>query len=221
MLLLGGGGDSGSGNDTSADAITVEGMPIGLNVHVVPDTADDEQPESYVTVATREGNLVTFSAMSREQEGDTIQLDGPGEGVHTGGSFAWVTLPKDDAVAKVPLDGTGRPLQSGMTTVPVGDNPTGIAGFDGSIFVANTDDGTISQITPSVSDDAVPIDLPPDSQPADMAFDEDSGTMWVSDRTGRVIERPARWRQARGSSRPGTTATRRASQSSTGPSGLR
>ena len=161
------------------DPIPLDGTPIGLNIH-------DRQ----VSVATRTGEeLVTISKDSREPVGEAVPVGGQGEDVVTMGDFAWVTLPQDDAVAKVSLD-AGEVVD----TIEVGEEPRGIVASSDTIWVAALGSGEISRIDPD-SGDITPVELESGSEPTDIAFD--AGSLWVSDRANaRVIRIDAAGDQA-------------------------
>lgn len=152
------------------DPISIEGFPVGLNIH-----------DNQVSVATRDSqSLVTIDKMSRAPVGDPLPLGGEGEDVAVIGAFAWVTLPQDDAVARVPLDG------GPVATITVGDEPRGIVASADSLWVADLSSSEVTKIDADTRE-ATPIPLT-DAEPADIAFDE--AALWVTDRSGdQVIRR--------------------------------
>lgn len=189
VALLGGGGEGGGGSDPAsttaggsdspptdstgtgeafvdADAILIEGFPVGLTIH-------DRQ----VSVATRNGRALETIVKTTRESAARVDLPGRGEDVAIQGRFAYVTLPDDDVVARVPLDG------GAVTTIGVGDQPRGVVASGGSVWVANLGSGTVSQIdgVGGVSQ----ITLPEGAEPTAIDFSVD--TLWVSDRTGNVI----------------------------------
>jgi hypothetical protein len=144
------------------------GFPVGLSIQ-----------DREVAVATREGGqLVTIDKRSRKLAGPAVDLGGEGEDVVTTGRFAWVTLPQQDAVARVSLD-------DGVVegTIQVGDEPRGIVASSDAIWTADLGSGSITKIDPATSATET-TDLE-GAEPTDIAFD--AGTLWVSDRTGFVI----------------------------------
>jgi hypothetical protein len=187
----GGGGDGGSSSTTDAsvnttatggkqppdpklfgDPITIAGFPVGLAIH-----------DHDVSVATREGSgLVTIDKVERTQIGDPVTLGGEGEDVATTASFAWVTLPQDDAVAKVSLDGNTL-----LDTIPVGVEPRGITYSGGFLWVADFGSGEISKIDPSTDSTVDTTPLGNGAAPTDIAFGE--GSLWVTDRAGGQVIR--------------------------------
>jgi streptogramin lyase len=155
------------------DPISVDGFPVGLAIH-----------DHDVSMATRLGErLVTIDKATRE-EVSSVSLGGQGEDVVTTGRFAWVTLPQEDLVAKVSLDD-----ERVVDTIPVGDEPRGIAVSNGALWVADLASGQISNVDPATGDVTdTDLDAGPEgpAAPTDIAFGE--GSLWVTDRDNdRVV----------------------------------
>jgi len=149
--------------------IRVPGFPVGLSIQ-----------NNEVTTADRNGRSVTAIDKKDRQVVRTTQLPGQAEDIEAIGNFAWVTMPKEDKVAKVPLEG-GDVIQ----IVRVGDTPRGITAAGESLWVANEGSSEISRIDPA-SGDVTSIALT-DAEPTDIAFD---GTaLWVTDRAGDSVIR--------------------------------
>ncbi len=87
-------------------------------------------------------------------------------------------------VARVPLDGEGTPVAEGVETFPVGSEPRGIVSSGDSVWVANSESASISEIAHDGTVDTEDLEKA-DAEPTDIAFLDD--TVWVSDRTGFVI----------------------------------
>jgi YVTN family beta-propeller protein len=70
-------------------------------------------------------------------------------------------------------------------TVDVGEMPDGLRVAEDGVWVANSDDGTVSRIDPATND--VVTEIPVGGQPEEVAIGEES--IWVTDREGALIAR--------------------------------
>jgi YVTN family beta-propeller protein len=100
-------------------------------------------------------------------------------GVALGEGSVWVSNRGDGTVSQLNPD-TGDVEQE----IPVGKNPKGITVSQGKVWVVNTDDDTVSAINPGDSKAEAPIDV--GDEPRDIAFDDESGRLWVSQGDGTV-----------------------------------
>ncbi|MFN8150625.1 MAG: protein kinase [Solirubrobacterales bacterium] len=176
VLLLGGGDGGSSGPAVDDEPIAVDGFPLGLAIH-----------DNLVSVVTRNGGeLVSFEKETRKPVGEPIDLGGSGEDVAIAAGSAWVTLPDDDAVARIDLDGDGVPTGTPQR-IPVGTEPRGISADGDEVWVANLGSASVTMID-AKTNAPTPLPLPEGTEPTDVAFDGDD--VWVSDRGGSVIELP-------------------------------
>ena len=101
---------------------------------------------------------------------------GPGD-ITIGAGSAWVSLPDDDALARIDTaDGAVS------DTIEVGRRPAGVAVGAGAVWVANSGDGTVSRIDPKTARVTDTIEV--GAGPQDVVVAD--GRVWVS-----VRQRPA------------------------------
>ena len=73
---------------------------------------------------------------------DHVDLDGAPSGIALGDGSLWITMPDDDAVARI--DPANR--QRMGTIDHICDNPRGVASGEGSVWVTCTNDGVVAEI---------------------------------------------------------------------------
>jgi YVTN family beta-propeller protein len=91
------------------------------------------------------------------------------------GTTLWIASFLADAVSHFDIPGHGLP--AAPTTIPVGDGPVAIAFGEGSVWVANANDHTISRIDPKTNDVTATIKLG-NVTPRGIAVGE--GKVWVT-----------------------------------------
>ena len=104
----------------------------------------------------------------------TASVNVPGTGgVATGRGYVWVIVPGELRGEIWRFDPNSV---TPTATVPVGSQPTGLAVGDGSVWVANGGDGTVSRVDPFTAEVLATIKL--GLRPVDVAVGE--GAVWVA-----------------------------------------
>ena len=151
-----------------AEPIALSGGPRGLAVR-----------DGVVYVAAGGGKLLGVEESGGGEAIPSVDLGGDADELTVVDDVAYVTLPKDGRIAAVDLAGDGlEPAE-----IEVGDQPAGVIGAAGSIWVVNEGSGDLSRIDPdSRSAESVVIGA---SAPNGIAFG--FGSLWVSDASGAIL----------------------------------
>jgi peptide/nickel transport system substrate-binding protein len=136
--------------DRAATAVAVEGRAIWVA---------DNAAEVVTRVEARSGAL------------EEIRVPGGPADIALGARTAWVSLSRDDRVARI--DTTNGAVRD---TIRVGRRPAGVAVGAGAVWVANSGDGTVSRIDPRTARVTEEIDV--GASPQDVVVAD--GRVWVT-----------------------------------------
>ncbi len=183
VIALGGGGDGNVGAEQASstpggsgaaeprrvgDPIDVATMPVGITV-----------ADGTVAVASRSGRALTLIDEGTRETTQIIDLPADGQEVAIDDDNAWVTMPTDSSVLKVPLGGG-----EAQPPIPVGSPPFGVASDGSSVWVAQPEAQQITSI--DIADlTTAPTKIPESTEPTELAVSD--GTIWVVDRNSELF----------------------------------
>jgi len=176
LVLRGGGEGSGGGAGTSAGFAKPKAVGAPISVPELP--VGIAAGDGTVAVASRGGQAVTFIDEQTAKADDPVPLRGAAQEVAIDDGDAWVTVPEQNAVVRVPVSG-GDPKSIG-----VGSPPFGVAADGDSVWVAQPEARQVTSIdTGDESTDSVSIEE--SSEPTELTVAE--GEIWVVDRGGSEL----------------------------------
>jgi serine/threonine-protein kinase len=184
VLALGGGGDdhtTGAGGDGATAAAGSDGSAepktVGDPIRVAELPVGIATGGGWVGVASRSGAALTMiDQETGKTDGSPVGLPGEGEDVAIAAGAAWVTVPDQSQVVKVPLaGGDSQPID-------VGSPPYGITTDGSSVWVAQPEAQQITAIDPSSADISDQITIDGSTSPSEIASGD--GRLWVVDRDG-------------------------------------
>ena len=139
-----------------------------------------EQP----TDITAEGEAfiqsLEFTPLVRPFVSNSIEVKSNPQIVASGHGSLWVTLMRENAVARIAPE--GRAI---VATIKVGDGPVGIAVTDTAVWVANSKSDTVSRIDPGSNAVIATVGVGPKPLLMAAAF----GSVWVTNSGGETISR--------------------------------
>ena len=135
-------------------------------------------------VADLDGGWVSRIDPAANAVTDRIDVGRSPSGITFGDGAVWVT-DLQDAVGVSRIDGT-----TVTDTIVVGRRPSGVTFGDGAVWVANSGDGTVSRIDPTLNQNTDTIGVGLD--PGGITFDDgavDTGALWVTNSGDGTVSR--------------------------------